>query len=382
MSSARIVIAQSGVTGAAGISRDDIITGQPVTLTNEDDSGVRSWRWRFKDRPTGSASTLSSPTSAQVTFTPDVAGSYLIELKVDEGLIGQTSTLIAAVRETLGVVTDLRMPAAGESNEANWDSNVRGSFPDLEAWLRASAGAATDHGALTGLADDDHTQYLRTDGTRAATGSQAFSAASPTITIGSGAGTGTISAGAGGAVVLRSADRVGGNLAAGIVTVVTGTSTGTADGQNVNVTAGAAGNGSSSNAGGNAVITGGAGGTTAGSAAGAVLLQGGTPIDGQGGAIVLTAADGVGTDRSGGNVVLIAGAETGAGTPGTIEFQLEGGSRPHVVLGYDGSVLTFGAFNATPVVQPTVPAAAVDPATTMALVNAIRTALVDLGWVV
>lgn len=41
---------------------------------------------------------------------------------------------------------------------------------DLE---EAEAGAGvTDHGALTGLSDDDHTQYLKTDGTRALTGDQ------------------------------------------------------------------------------------------------------------------------------------------------------------------------------------------------------------------
>lgn len=48
--------------------------------------------------------------------------------------------------------------------------------------------AALDHGTIGGLGDDDHTQYLRTDGTRAGTGSQAWSSASPTITIGDGSG--------------------------------------------------------------------------------------------------------------------------------------------------------------------------------------------------
>lgn len=35
-----------------------------------------------------------------------------------------------------------------------------------------TSGGTSDHGALTGLGDDDHTQYLRTDGTRALTGDQ------------------------------------------------------------------------------------------------------------------------------------------------------------------------------------------------------------------
>jgi hypothetical protein len=36
------------------------------------------------------------------------------------------------------------------------------------------AGAGGDHGALTGLGDDDHTQYIRVDGTRAFTGDQSM----------------------------------------------------------------------------------------------------------------------------------------------------------------------------------------------------------------
>lgn len=36
--------------------------------------------------------------------------------------------------------------------------------------LNAGGGGVSDHGALTGLADDDHTQYLRADGTRALAG--------------------------------------------------------------------------------------------------------------------------------------------------------------------------------------------------------------------
>ena len=37
-------------------------------------------------------------------------------------------------------------------------------------WAEITGGGVTDHGALTGLADDDHTQYLLIDGTREMTG--------------------------------------------------------------------------------------------------------------------------------------------------------------------------------------------------------------------
>jgi hypothetical protein len=38
----------------------------------------------------------------------------------------------------------------------------------------AAVGGVTDHGALSGLGDDDHTQYIRVDGTRAFTGDQSL----------------------------------------------------------------------------------------------------------------------------------------------------------------------------------------------------------------
>lgn len=65
-------------------------------------------------------------------------------------------------------------------------------------WLvmtNVAAGAASDHGGLSGLADDDHTQYARTDGTRAITGVQELLGINLTdateLTIASGAITAT-----------------------------------------------------------------------------------------------------------------------------------------------------------------------------------------------
>jgi hypothetical protein len=55
-------------------------------------------------------------------------------------------------------------------------------FPDGSVQTTANAGGVTDHGALTGLADDDHPQYLLADGVRASTNGFAV-----TGTFGSGA---------------------------------------------------------------------------------------------------------------------------------------------------------------------------------------------------
>jgi hypothetical protein len=50
-------------------------------------------------------------------------------------------------------------------------------------------------------------------------------------------------------------------------------------------------------------------------------MLGGTPINGNGGACLVQAANGVGTNRNGGPVDIIAGAPTGTGTPGVIRLR-------------------------------------------------------------
>lgn len=171
MATANIIIIQDGVSGEAGRSRDDLVLSSAVSLSNANNAGVTSWIWTMLDRPTGSTAELSNPHSSVATFTPDVEGTYRIELIVNQGRTGEQQIRLAAVRDVDG----LRMPAAGEEDEANWDidgeENTRGWMPDLELFLQeALTGGVTDHGALTGLADDDHTQYLLADGTRQLTG--------------------------------------------------------------------------------------------------------------------------------------------------------------------------------------------------------------------
>lgn len=90
---------------------------------------------------------------AQQTFANlnDVIAADLPQLPAE---VGQTLTPIAAI-----IVQE------GQANfEVIEDIRPRPSF------AAGSSGAASDHGGLTGLADDDHPQYLLTNGGRALTG--------------------------------------------------------------------------------------------------------------------------------------------------------------------------------------------------------------------
>lgn len=93
-------------------------------------------------------------------------------------------------------------------------------------------------------------------------------------------------------------------------------------------------------------IRGGPGGATSGNG-GAVALVGGTPVEGDGGNVTLTGANGVGTNQDGGDIILAAGSATGSGTPGDITFAARGsGAIPFNEAGNT----TLSGFTATSIV--------------------------------
>jgi hypothetical protein len=143
---ASIIIDQATLSpGIAGRARNDGVLAQVVTLRNADNTNIKRWEWTLL-RPRGSASELSSLTAASVQFTPDVDGTYLVMLLVNEGKAStQKSRSLFAVKSSGGY----RFPAQGESNEANWTSiftnmaNETGWWEDIIEILRANEAVFT-----------------------------------------------------------------------------------------------------------------------------------------------------------------------------------------------------------------------------------------------
>lgn len=148
---ASIVIDQATLSpGVAGRARNDGVLTQVVTLRNADNTNVRRWEWTLL-RPRNSTAELSSLTAASVQFTPDVDGTYMLLLLVNEGKSAeQKSRSLFAVKSAGGY----RFPAQSESNEANWTSvytgiaNETGWWEDITEILRANQ-AVFDGSILT-----------------------------------------------------------------------------------------------------------------------------------------------------------------------------------------------------------------------------------------
>jgi len=116
MVTAAIVINQTGKPpGLPSTSRDDLNLGVSVTLTNNDNTGAVSWFWKFVSKPVGSAAVISGAALPSASFVPDVRGSYLVKLTVDETPSNPATDMrIAAVKT---VFLGIRKPATSEKKE-------------------------------------------------------------------------------------------------------------------------------------------------------------------------------------------------------------------------------------------------------------------------
>lgn len=107
MAKIQIIINQFGLpSGVPGVSRDDLYVGGPVTLTNLDNTGANKFKWEFvsvpvenlmNSSPVISSSVLSGINTNTAIFTPDIPGTYIIKLTINNRIIG---TIGAAVIST------------------------------------------------------------------------------------------------------------------------------------------------------------------------------------------------------------------------------------------------------------------------------------------
>ena len=98
-------------------------SGQPLTLdgsgSSDPDAGPQplTYVWRFVSVPTGSARTdgdITNADKAQASFTPDIEGSYVLELKVNDGVLEATDNVMAVADDTPPTIT-FSSPADGST---------------------------------------------------------------------------------------------------------------------------------------------------------------------------------------------------------------------------------------------------------------------------
>jgi hypothetical protein len=202
-----------------------------------------------------------------------------------------------------------------------------------------------------------------------------------------------------GILQLRGKNASATNGTGGGVFVTGGTALGTGVGGGFNFTGGG---GTSTSTGGGVIVTGGGAGF-----GGGIIFQSGAGSTQEGGSFVFSAGTGLvagggfemyggsGTAGAGGNVVIGAGSSLGAidvggeinifagtGSPHGAVYLDVGGGGNTVWVARSGTTRQLGFFNTTPVAQQASAPVATNLATAITLVNALRTALLNLGLIV
>jgi hypothetical protein len=92
-----------------------VTTNTVVTLDGSKSSDANgdliTYQWSFVSKPDGSGATLSSATAAMPTFTPDVAGSYVVQLVVSDGKL---SSALASVTVNASIANSPPVADAGQ----------------------------------------------------------------------------------------------------------------------------------------------------------------------------------------------------------------------------------------------------------------------------
>lgn len=148
-----------------------IARGVAVTLdgsaSSDADNDALTYAWSLVSLPTGSTAALSATNVIHPTFTPDLTGSYVVQLIVNDGQLSSTASTVTITATPIVTTTDLIVNGSFEQGFASWS---QGSYSESGASGTCSYNVALAPGVetLTSTAG-----FPATDGASIALGSVA-----------------------------------------------------------------------------------------------------------------------------------------------------------------------------------------------------------------
>ena len=95
-------VANAGAAQSLAITTLVTLDGSGSSDANGD---TLTYSWSLTSKPTGSSSALSSATVVKPTFTPDVAGDYVVQLIVNDGKVNSVASTVTVTATNTGSIT-------------------------------------------------------------------------------------------------------------------------------------------------------------------------------------------------------------------------------------------------------------------------------------
>lgn len=103
-----------------------------------------NYAWTLTQRPASSAADLASGTTAHPTFTPDLAGSYVVQLVASDGLLESAAATALVTTPDLTPSLDLFAPYVVPTTGTSWDFYATTSEPVVLPPVRFFSGGTTN----------------------------------------------------------------------------------------------------------------------------------------------------------------------------------------------------------------------------------------------
>lgn len=162
-----------GTVAVVSRNNQTVPVGQPVVtsgILSYDEGGAKlSYAWAVDSRPAGSVATLGAATAAIPSFTPDVAGAYVLSLTVSNGrqtavaylkfnAVTSTSSVLALPFKPLdmrySVATDRLIAITAEPNAMKVINPVDGAITSIDLPTTVKAFNLSPDGKLAGVLHD------------------------------------------------------------------------------------------------------------------------------------------------------------------------------------------------------------------------------------
>jgi len=170
-----VITTPNSVPTANAGADNTVAVGQAVQLngggSSDPDGNPLTYSWSITSAPTGSTATLTNPTSATPSLTPDIAGTYTIQLVVNDGTVNSAPDTVDITATggggggntlTNGLLQTGSIDAAGEVDTWTFTATAGDRIAihigeivdrnDFRPWIRLQAPGGASLGSSFGLA--------------------------------------------------------------------------------------------------------------------------------------------------------------------------------------------------------------------------------------